>query len=523
MFRSGDHGGDSNDEVQAGLFAYSPRLRIKHKADSPPVSQVDIVPTLALLFGIPIPYSNLGSIILDLVYPHQSNNSVEFYCDALYLNVKQVWRYLLNYNAESAFPREEFIQLNLQSQRINKEYENLKQSDPQEFIRMCQTFLTEAKEMCRTIWAKFDLQLITIGLVIFFAALLLHAASLVTRQSFPTWIIFTGIVGEIISLLFHSEVVAVSMCVIPICLLLIASRLRHLPDLTLLIPLILAVSYTSNSFVVQEPHVVMYLTQSIIWIPYLLRPNLKDFPLRIGLSLASRLGLIFFRCREEQLPNCTVLNLHRSLTSVSATGLIVIGRIILASGSLMATYPILRRYLSIDRRIFYLVFLVWSHWILQAISTVADLNPQTLTLLPQLSYICFAILLLYQLLCSHSNNYATKASNIVILLITVALLLAGDGLAPGLLLTVFSLVSVMQLKPSAREFWLLYSMLSLHGFFATGHHTSLANIPWFVSLYKFLNFVTLKITIILCLGKRLLLVSLIRVVPVFWPIYCQPS
>ena len=135
----------------------------------------------------------------------------------------------------------------------------------------------------------------------------------------------------------------------------------------------------------------------------------------------------------------------------------------------------------------YLVFIVWGHWILQAISTVVDLDPKVLTFLPKLSYISFLLLLFHQLH-SKSTSFCTKASNIVLLSTTVSLLLAGDGLAPGLLLTLLSVVGLMQLNPCEKEFWLLYSMLSLQGFFTTGHHTSLANIPWFVSV-QFLYFI----------------------------------
>ena len=36
--------------------------------------QVDLVPTLALLLGVPIPFSNLGSVNLDLIPPEMNHN-----------------------------------------------------------------------------------------------------------------------------------------------------------------------------------------------------------------------------------------------------------------------------------------------------------------------------------------------------------------------------------------------------------------------------------------------------------------
>ncbi|KXX73794.1 GPI ethanolamine phosphate transferase 3 [Madurella mycetomatis] len=70
MDGKGDHGGESDDEVQAALWMYSPKGifgRTKPEYATPPataktraVNQIDLVPTLALLMGIPIPFNNLG-------------------------------------------------------------------------------------------------------------------------------------------------------------------------------------------------------------------------------------------------------------------------------------------------------------------------------------------------------------------------------------------------------------------------------------------------------------------------------
>ncbi|ROT72865.1 hypothetical protein C7M84_008726 [Penaeus vannamei] len=63
MTKTGDHGGDSQGEITAALFAYSPGLNMMpanpNSIHPVQVSQVDIVPTLALALGVPIPYSNL--------------------------------------------------------------------------------------------------------------------------------------------------------------------------------------------------------------------------------------------------------------------------------------------------------------------------------------------------------------------------------------------------------------------------------------------------------------------------------
>lgn len=107
MTDRGDHGGDSRDEIDAGLWIYSkgpvlthpsffthPLDSTKHAiaplftsargsnfedrleldwpqkgiASTRSVSQVDIVPTLSLLLGLPIPFGSLGLVIPELFY-----------------------------------------------------------------------------------------------------------------------------------------------------------------------------------------------------------------------------------------------------------------------------------------------------------------------------------------------------------------------------------------------------------------------------------------------------------------------
>lgn len=51
-----------------------------------PLSQIDLVPTVSLLLGVPIPFSNLGVVIRDL-FPEQLQNL------AIELNYEQIIRY----------------------------------------------------------------------------------------------------------------------------------------------------------------------------------------------------------------------------------------------------------------------------------------------------------------------------------------------------------------------------------------------------------------------------------------------
>ncbi|KAG8175535.1 hypothetical protein JTE90_016684 [Oedothorax gibbosus] len=71
MTESGDHGGDSLPEITTALFVYSHlKLPTPEKSDVLTVNQVDLVPTLSILLGLPIPFSNLGKAITSLLSPN---------------------------------------------------------------------------------------------------------------------------------------------------------------------------------------------------------------------------------------------------------------------------------------------------------------------------------------------------------------------------------------------------------------------------------------------------------------------
>ncbi len=73
MDARGDHGGESEDEIQAALWMYSKKgifgrsspdhVKPPSNAKIRPVAQIDLVPTLSLLLGMPIPFNNLGKPI----------------------------------------------------------------------------------------------------------------------------------------------------------------------------------------------------------------------------------------------------------------------------------------------------------------------------------------------------------------------------------------------------------------------------------------------------------------------------
>jgi phosphatidylinositol glycan class O len=83
---SGDHGGDGVLETSAGMWIYSKGAPLFNSTRTLPsgflqhgifpgtmvpqrsIQQIDILPSLALLLGVPIPYNNLGMVIPELFW-----------------------------------------------------------------------------------------------------------------------------------------------------------------------------------------------------------------------------------------------------------------------------------------------------------------------------------------------------------------------------------------------------------------------------------------------------------------------
>ncbi|XP_078406582.1 GPI ethanolamine phosphate transferase 3, catalytic subunit isoform X1 [Cetorhinus maximus] len=176
MTNTGDHGGDSEEEVNAALFIYStlPLFEIKHAEDPDVVSQIDLVPTLALLLGVPIPFSNIGMVMVEMFIsePKLDDNQYLEQAKALHINAIQVNRFLESYSyAAKDLPVTKLRYLKELFSTAMAEYndliENMQVSQKfvtdqdfhtrfQKLLTTQQHYLRETKEICRESWARFN-------------------------------------------------------------------------------------------------------------------------------------------------------------------------------------------------------------------------------------------------------------------------------------------------------------------------------------------------------------------------------
>ncbi|CAL8317983.1 unnamed protein product [Lota lota] len=184
MTDTGDHGGESQKETDAALFLYSPTpLFPGPPSQSEPevVPQTDLVPTLALLLGAPIPYSNVGQVLLPLFPADGQTEGAAVglsQLEALWVNVKQVNRFLETYSSMARdIPSESLAALRAHFSRLSTAYlASSPASSPassQELVESMQAYLTAVRETCRATWARFNPLKMAAGLVILALACLL--------------------------------------------------------------------------------------------------------------------------------------------------------------------------------------------------------------------------------------------------------------------------------------------------------------------------------------------------------------
>uniref|UniRef100_A0A8C8VI66 GPI ethanolamine phosphate transferase 3, catalytic subunit n=1 Tax=Pelusios castaneus TaxID=367368 RepID=A0A8C8VI66_9SAUR len=190
MTETGDHGGDSEKEVNAALFVYSKTpLFGAHLPEEPhTIPQVNLVPTLALLLGVPIPYSSLGEVMAELFSGDGETVSAALtQLSAYHINARQVDRFLRSYSlAAQDLSAVQLRRLRELFSAAVEEYERLLArvreglpASPELEARMgrllgrFQHYLRAARAVCMESWARFHPLRMVAGCMLIAASCLL--------------------------------------------------------------------------------------------------------------------------------------------------------------------------------------------------------------------------------------------------------------------------------------------------------------------------------------------------------------
>lgn len=369
MTISGNHGGESELETSVALFLYSPRALFPSAPAEKPeiIPQISLVPTLALLLGLPIPFGNIGEVIAEVfseIEDSQPRSSALAQASALHLNAQQVSRFLHAYSATAQdLQVQKLHRLQKLFSKASADYQQHLQSPQgaeaalQTVIPELQQFLRGVRAMCIESWARFSLVRMAGGAALLAATCFL--CLLVSQWAASPAFYFgpllkpmaSGLSGAMVcaGLLASTGlkldfVVVGAMAAVGSLLPFLwkawaswgskrpLASLLPMPGPVLLLLLFRFAGFFSDSYIVTEARVAPFLLISLIlllvarlhWEGKLLPPKLLSIPrlgfltpagppqysamhavgLGVGLLLCIRLAGLFYRCHEET-PVCS--------------------------------------------------------------------------------------------------------------------------------------------------------------------------------------------------------------------------
>ncbi|XP_017792375.1 PREDICTED: GPI ethanolamine phosphate transferase 3 [Habropoda laboriosa] len=329
MTKSGDHGGDSSNEVEAAMFVYSMVPLVKYNSPGNTVNQIDLVPTLSSILGTPIPFSNLGSVIIDSLPSstrnEQSEDDLWYSLYSVWKNVAQTKQYIDVYSSDSyLFSNEQLKNLENMYNHLLEQIKHINTIEEFEsFIVNSRNYFKLLKSTCSEVWVQFDSSLMSKGLLLMFCALFffyLFITGIPEAQELKNTTLFaTGAVSIVLLVILIAknwDVISMNWYDY--------RKVKKLSYVTRVVLLLTICNLFSNSYIVEEDNVLSFLLVTVLWLlmfnlrkessnenserktkPFFksqTKSNLKTIIIVVGLiaCISIRLSYYFWRCREEQ-------------------------------------------------------------------------------------------------------------------------------------------------------------------------------------------------------------------------------
>lgn len=366
MDPKGDHGGESDDEVEAALWMYSKKGIFGREQDSfieppgtakeRPVAQIDLVPTLSLLLGLPIPFNNLGAPISE-AFMGPGRPDWQNLAAVHALTAAQIQKYQHEYSVarnqdESLFS----VPLALWRNASSMWPEAIGPAGNADKVKASlgafSQYQKQTLHIFKSLWAIFDIpsMLQGIGILAFTVSILaIYARSTTTGrvQFTPVYLrkissfSVIGLIGGGALLSNSFDIIVFDACLLGFVaggiagFLFAAAQLPQshfilIPNtvwgwLSFVFTLSQAIGFASNSYTIWEDEILLFFlgTFAAVGIINSIRQTLfTDRVLGITQSaifgLLTRLSSLSRLCREEQMPTCRSTYYASSTSSTSA-------------------------------------------------------------------------------------------------------------------------------------------------------------------------------------------------------------
>ncbi|KAL1796072.1 hypothetical protein ACET3X_006296 [Alternaria dauci] len=366
MDGKGDHGGESDDEIQAALWMYSKKgvfgrsypayITPPANAKTRPVGQIDLVPTLSLLLGLPIPFNNLGKPIEE-AFIGKNGDDYKNLAAVNRLTAAQIHNYQHEYAkvrgiADSA--RASSLSL---WKSANDAWNSLGKSkansdEMRQAYEAFGAYQRDTLRLCRDLWARFDIPRMVSGVVILAASLIvvaLYARILHGDRADVTPVFFTrgaiglvlgGILGLPITIFMpedsRSHILVLSSAltgIIGSASTFYALSYRMMPPMpnniwgwtSAFFTLALSGGFAANSFTIWEDEILLHFLTTfgvLALISSFRQKRIADRTLgayhSILFTVLLRVASFSRLCREEQMPYCKSTYYGSALSTTSA-------------------------------------------------------------------------------------------------------------------------------------------------------------------------------------------------------------
>ncbi|KAJ4289783.1 mannose-ethanolamine phosphotransferase gpi13 [Kalmusia sp. IMI 367209] len=367
MDAKGDHGGESDDEIQAALWMYSKQKKFGRSspaynappatAKERPVAQIDLVPTLSLLLGLPIPFNNLGKPIEE-AFIGSKGTDFENIAIVNRLTAAQIYRYQKEYALVRSMDEESRASSLSSFKTANDAWDatNKKTRSSSEYAHvyeMYKSYQRETLDICRALWASFDIPRMLNGVTILAFSLVIlavYARGLDgDRSELSPVLLGRGMMGTVLGCIVgfgvnyvspevprqHAIIYAAAVCgnvgIASAFWYLRRRLLSLLPNsiwgwLSVIFTLLLSVGFAANSFTIWEDEILLHFLSTFGLLAALssFRQN-KTTDRVLGcyhsilFIILTRIASLSRLCREEQMPFCKSTYYASATSSTSST------------------------------------------------------------------------------------------------------------------------------------------------------------------------------------------------------------
>ena len=361
----GDHGGESDDEIEAALWMFSKRgvfgrghngfIAPPATAKERPVGQIDLVPTLSLLLGMPIPFNNLGAPIAE-AFVGAGEPDWQNLASVNALAAAQISRYQKEYclargldDGVFSLPQG-FLKGGLQHWQDgvqSGEGSGLFAQAYESFSR----YQEETLQICRSLWARFDVPSMLQGIAIlscavvvlgsyarsrsidaelvpvYLAQMTMYAVigtvsfAIVTFDTFGDGLLDAALLGFASGGIFGFTYATVNV---------LQSFALPFPHsfwgwLAFVLTLSQSIGFASNSYTIWEDEILLCFLSTFASVAFISSMRQEFFVERVlgmfqaGIFLVlNRFASLSRLCREEQMPHCRSTYYASSTSSTSA-------------------------------------------------------------------------------------------------------------------------------------------------------------------------------------------------------------